>query len=174
MAGNVAKVAWSAPPLRIQYPVKLGKGRRELATAEISPAILMMGAGLFGLYIWARKNNINPFDWLWKRVDDAAENLKTTIAQKTPAQTTTIDPVTGDVLEAQYTGVIFTGTGKLPEDPSHVLTSMVLDYKSIVAWINAYEIDSKTLPNWPTGYHWVIFDDVSNTVKYGTDKQKAS
>lgn len=62
---------WTAPPIRI--PAGLVDKKQKGTYIEIPPAVFLAAVGAFGLYVWARRGDkgINPFDWLWARIDAA-------------------------------------------------------------------------------------------------------
>ena len=82
-AATVVGSIWNAPPIRI--PGRL-IDKKVNGDIEIPPALLLAVGAAFGLYVWARKNKIAPFDWLWARVDEAAAKNATVL---TGAETST-------------------------------------------------------------------------------------
>lgn len=61
---------WHSPPVRI--PIKM---RKQVHYIEIPPSMIIAAAGLFGMYILARRWNINPFDNMFSLIDKYKDKL---------------------------------------------------------------------------------------------------
>ena len=67
-AGSLVRSLWTAPPIKIPGHIIDKKAKGDI---EIPPAIFLAAVGALGLYVWARKNGITPFDWLWAEIEKA-------------------------------------------------------------------------------------------------------
>lgn len=132
-AGAVLKSTWTAPPMKIPIGFKVKKGVKQIEYIEIPPALVMAGVGMFGIYVMARQRGINPFDWLWTKIEETkVQGQGTLIGPLVGFKPTYVVPLSAVIIPYdQKDGIRFEASGleSLEAALAWINESMMMSYK---------------------------------------------